>query len=448
MVSLPPDLSIGVATAAYQIEGGVREGGRGRSIWDDFCDRPGVIADGSSGEVATDHYHRYLEDIALMRELGVDSYRFSIAWPRVLPQGAGAVNEEGLAFYDRLVDGLLEAGIEPCATLFHWDLPSALQEHGGWRSRETALRFGEYAQVVGERLGDRVAMWCPINEPAIFTMLGHAIGEHAPGLHLGFDSLQVGHHLLLGHGLAVQALRAAGARSVGTANNHTPVWVYGDSEIDRAAADLYDIIHNRMFAEPILLGQYPNGMGEGLPGPVADDLAIIAEPIDFYGVNYYNPTLVGAASAGDDLPFALHQITGYEQTAFGWPVVPSGLTEILNQLNERYGAALPPVHVTESGCSQVDVVAADGTVADPARIAYLTSHLEAVLAARAEGVDVRGYYVWSLIDNFEWAQGYQQRFGLVHCDYDNSQRRTPKESYRWLQSVLAERGSRISPGRP
>lgn len=448
MVSLPPDLSIGVATAAYQIEGGVREGGRGRSIWDDFCDRPGVIADGSSGEVATDHYHRYLEDIALMRELGVDSYRFSIAWPRVLPQGAGAVNEEGLAFYDRLVDGLLEAGIEPCATLFHWDLPSALQEHGGWRSRETALRFGEYAQVVGERLGDRVAMWCPINEPAIFTMLGHAICEHAPGLHLGFDSLQVGHHLLLGHGLAVQALRAAGARSVGTANNHTPVWVYGDSEIDRAAADLYDIIHNRMFAEPILLGQYPNGMGEGLPGPVADDLAIIAEPIDFYGVNYYNPTLVGAASAGDDLPFALHQITGYEQTAFGWPVVPSGLTEILNQLNERYGAALPPVHVTESGCSQVDVVAADGTVADPARIAYLTSHLEAVLAARAEGVDVRGYYVWSLIDNFEWAQGYQQRFGLVHCDYDNSQRRTPKESYRWLQSVLAERGSRISPGRP
>lgn len=438
MVSLPRDLSIGVATASYQIEGGVRAGGRGRSIWDDFCERPGAIADGSSGAVATDHYHRYPQDIALMRDLGVDAYRFSIAWPRVIPQGVGAVNPDGLAFYDRLVDGLLEAGITPCATLFHWDLPSVLQGDGGWRERDTAYRFADYAHVVAERLADRVGMWCPVNEPVIVTLLGHATGEHAPGLTMGFDALAVGHHLLLGHGLAVQALRAAGAASVGSANNHTPVWVAGDTDADRDAAALYDTIHNRMFAEPMLLGAYPNGMGEGLPGPVEQDLAIISSPVDFYGVNYYNPTLVGAPGPGDDLPFALHEIDGYERTAFGWPVVPAGLSEILVQLRERYGEALPPIYVTESGCSQPDAVER-GRIEDSARIRYLQGHLEAVLEARAKGVDVRGYVVWSLIDNFEWAQGYTQRFGLVHCDYDNSQRRTPKESYHWLQSVLAER---------
>lgn len=456
---LPTDFVFGTSTASYQIEGGVTAGGRGRSIWDDFVDRPGTIRDGSSGAVACDSYHRWNEDVDLLRGLGVDAYRFSIAWPRIQPSGSGTVNHEGLDFYDRAVDALCEAGIAPFVTLYHWDLPSALQARGGWMARDTAERFGEYAAVVADRLADRVALWLPVNEPVVVTIFGHALGIHAPGEERGFEALAGAHHLLLAHGLATRALRAAGARAVGTANNHTPVHAASDSDEDVSAAALYDTIHNRAFAEPVLLGEYPNGMGEGMPGPVAEDLRIISEPLDAYGVNYYNPTAVGAPgsptvtaalldAASEELPmhvpegipFAVVPVAADERTAFGWPVAPGGLTELLVQLRERYGDALPPIHITESGCSTHDRVE-DGTVHDEARIRYLDAHLGAVADAIAAGVDVRGYFVWSLLDNFEWAEGYTQRFGLVRVDVGDGETRTPKDSYAWLRDrISATRG--------
>ncbi len=453
--NLPRDFVFGTSTASYQIEGGITAGGRGRSIWDDFCEQPGAILDGSSGAVACDSFHRWGEDVDLMRGLGADAYRFSIAWPRIQPTGSGPANPAGLDFYDRAVDALLEAGVAPFATLYHWDLPSALQDAGGWMARATAERFGEYAAIVGERLADRVAMWIPVNEPVVTTLLGHAVGEHAPGQQLGFEALGAAHHLLLGHGLATRALRAAGARAIGSANNHTPVHAASDSPEDVAAAELYDTIHNRAFAEPILLGEYPNGMGEGMPGPVAEDLKIISEPLDAYGVNYYNPTKVGApgspavtaalaapeSDAGmqvpEGIPFALVPVEAAERTAFGWPVAPEGLTELLVQLRDRYGDRLPPIHITESGCSTHDVLQ-DGAVHDEARIRYLDAHLGAVAAARDEGVDVRGYFVWSLLDNFEWAEGYTQRFGLVRVEFGEGETRIPKDSYAWYRDRIAQ----------
>ena len=389
-----------------------------------------------------------------MRDLGTDAYRFSLAWPRIQPTGAGPANPQGLDFYDRAVDALCEAGVAPFVTLYHWDLPAALQAQGGWMVRETAERFGDYAGLVAERLADRVAMWLPVNEPVVATLFGNALGVHAPGESRGFEALAAAHHLLLGHGLATRALRAAGAAAVGTANNHTPVHAVSDADEDVAAAALYDTIHNRAFAEPILLGEYPNGMGDGMPGPVAEDLAVISEPLDAYGINYYNPTLVGmpgspgteaARDAVPDqqvqltvpegIPFDLVPVTAREYTAFGWPVAPEGLTEVLVQLRDRYGDRLPPVHVTESGCSTHDVVE-DGTVHDDARIRYLDQHLDAEADAIDVGVDVRGYFVWSLLDNFEWAEGYTQRFGLVRVGAD--QERIPKDSYAWLRDRIRE----------
>jgi beta-glucosidase len=435
---LPAGFVLGASTAAYQIEGAVDEDGRGPSVWDTFCAEPGRIADGSSGAVACDHYHRMPEDVALMRQLGIDGYRFSVSWPRVFPAGSGRANPAGLAFYDRLVDALLEAGITPMATLFHWDLPQALQDKGGWLSRDTVERFAEYATVVGMKLGDRVGHWCPVNEPNVVTMLGHAVGLHAPGQRLLLDALPVAHHLLLGHGRAVQALRSVGARSVGTACSHTPVWPASDSPADRTAADLYDTLWNRVFADPVLLGRYPDGFAELMPGPVEDDLAVISAPLDFYGLNYYNPTRVAdpssvAAGHGpfdvEGLPFRMVDIEGYPHTDFGWPVVPAGLREVLGRLKERYGAALPPVHVTENGCAYEEVQ-------DPRRIEYLSSHLAAVAGAIEDGVDVRGYWTWSLLDNFEWAEGYTKRFGLVHVDYE-TQRRTPRDSFHWYAGLIA-----------
>lgn len=457
---LPRDFLFGTSTASYQIEGGVTAGGRGRSIWDDFCDRPGAIADGSSGAVACDSYHRWDEDVELLHGLGVDAYRFSIAWPRIQPDGAGPANAAGLDFYDRAVDALCKAGIAPFATLYHWDLPAALQAKGGWMARETAERFGDYAALVADRLADRVAMWIPVNEPVVATLFGHAIGLHAPGESRGFEALAAAHHLLLGHGLATRSLRAEGVAAIGTANNHTPVHAVSEADEDVAAAALYDTIHNRAFAEPILLGEYPDGMGDGMPGPVAEDLTVISSPLDAYGVNYYNPTLVGmpgspgtaAARAAvpdhqvqlavpEGIPFDLVPVPAREYTAFGWPVASEGLTEVLVQLRERYGDKLPPVHITESGCSTHDVVE-DGTVHDQARIRYLDQHLDAVADAIDAGVDVRGYFVWSLLDNFEWAEGYTQRFGLVRVDVEGDQQRVPKDSYAWLRERIRETRTR------
>jgi beta-glucosidase len=336
-------------------------------------------------------------------------------------------------------------------TLFHWDLPQALQDRGGWRSRDTAERFAEYATLVALRLGDRVEHWCPVNEPNVFTMLGHAVGAHAPGLRLMLDALPVAHHLLLGHGRAVAALRAAGARSVGTATNHSPAWPASADPADVAAAEQYDTLWNRLFADPVLLGRYPQGFAELMPGSpsgdLSDDLAAISAPLDFYGLNYYYPTRVAdpasplAAGAQSRLdmtgaPFALVPVEGYPRTAFDWPVVPEGLRELLVTMKQRYGDALPPVYVTESGCAYDHAPDENGRIDDPQRIEYLDAHLRAIAGAVEDGVDVRGYYTWSLMDNFEWAEGYTKRFGLVHVDFE-TQRRTPKSSYAWYRDVIA-----------
>jgi beta-glucosidase len=437
----PKDFLWGVATAAFQVEGAVAEDGRGPSIWDTFTAEPGRIHNGETADIACDHYHRYREDVALMKELGVGAYRFSIAWPRVLPSGAGHVNQQGLDFYERLVDELLAAGIKPAVTLFHWDLPQALEDEGGWLERDTALRLADYASVVGQRLGDRVHMWMPLNEPMVFSMFGYATGYHAPGKALGFGALPVVHHLLLGHGLAAQALRAAGCGNIGIASNHAPTWAASDSDEDREAAQVYDALINWMYADPILRGEYPDPLiSAGMPVGWEDDMATIATPLDWFGINYYQPARIGApgtvadsavlegAHLPEGLPFEPRAITGYPTTAFGWPVIPDGLREIVTTFRERYGDALPPLYITESGCSYPGVH-------DPERIAYHEGHLRALKEAMDAGADVRGYFVWTLIDNFEWAAGYEQRFGLVHVDYDTLAR-TPKDSFYWFQSAV------------
>ncbi|MFI1205832.1 GH1 family beta-glucosidase [Streptomyces sp. NPDC020883] len=440
----PRDFLWGVATSAAQIEGAVDEDGRGPSAWDVFAAGAGRIKDGSDPRVTTDHYHRYREDVALLRELGVGAYRFSVAWPRVVPEGHGPVNEAGLDFYDRLVDALLEAGVAPVPTLFHWDTPQPLEAAGGWLVRDTAEHFAAYADTVAARLGDRVTRWITLNEPAELTLLGYGLGQHAPGRRLLFDALPAAHHQLLGHGLAVRALRARGATAIGIANSHGPTWPASGSPADTEAAGLYDLLLNRLFAEPILLGRYPDeDLAALLPGPVADDLKTISTPLDWYGINYYQPTRVGAPDATDGaapadfsgvrlpagLPFAPREIEGRPRTGFGWPVVPEALTELLLTFHERYGASLPPVIITENGCAY------DG-IEDPERIAFLDAHLRALRAAMDAGVDVRGYFVWSLLDNFEWAEGFRQRFGLVHVDYA-TRGRTPKASFHWLRSLIA-----------
>ncbi|KOT49360.1 MULTISPECIES: GH1 family beta-glucosidase [Streptomyces] len=434
----------GVSTSAYQIEGAVDEDGRGRSAWDGFAAEAGRIKDGSDARVATDHYHRYREDVALIKELGVGAYRFSVAWPRVMPDGGPRVNAAGLDFYDRLVDELCAAGVRPVPTLFHWDTPEAVEAAGGWLERDTARRFAAYADAVAARLGDRVDRWITLNEPAELTLLGYGLGQHAPGRQLGFAALPAAHHQLLGHGLAVQALRARGADNIGIANSHGPTWAASESAADQEAAGLYDLLLNRLFAEPVLLGRYPEEeltaallSGADLDG----DLRIIGEPLDWYGVNYYQPTKVGAPQAADGgpaafagielppgLPFAPRAIEGYPLTDFGWPVVPAALTELLTGFRDRYGDRLPPVVITENGCSYEGVE-------DRERIAFLDAHIRAVHDAVTAGVDVRGYFVWSLLDNFEWAEGYARRFGLVHVDY-GTLARTPKASYHWLRDAL------------
>jgi len=455
----PDDFVWGVSTSAYQIEGAVDADGRGRSVWDTFCAEPGRIDAGATGEVTCDHYHRYAEDVALMADLGVDAYRFSVSWPRVQPTGRGPANAAGLDFYDRLVDELRAHHIAPMLTLYHWDTPQELEDTGGWTVRDTAHRFADYAALVADRLGDRVAYWITLNEPAMVTMLGYGIGVHAPGRQLLLDALPTAHHQLYGHGLAVAALRAAGVPGqVGITNNHTPVVAAGGTPgaapgpADLAAADAYDLLHNRIFADPVLRGRYPSGPeGFGVLDELATDteaLATIAAPLDFYGVNYYQPTRICApgplaaeippelTDALPPLPFGFAPFDAEApRTGFGWPIVPTGLTDLLTDLTRRYGNRLPPLYVTENGASFPDQPAPDGTVPDPERVDYLARHVDAVAAARDAGVDVRGYFVWSLLDNFEWAAGYSQRFGLVHVDYA-SRRRTPKSSYRWYRDLL------------
>lgn len=442
--AFPPGFLWGAAASAFQTEGAADADGKGPSGWDAFA-AAGRIKDGADAARGTGFHDRYREDVALLAGLGADAFRFSVSWPRVVPGGSGPVNARGLDFYDRLVDELCAHGITPAPTLYHWDTPLPLDEAGGWLRRDTAERFAEYAAAVAARLTDRVPLWMTVNEPAEVTLLGYALGEHAPGRQLLFDALPAAHHQLLAHGLAVQALRAAGADDIGLAVSHSPVWTAGESDEDRFAAELYDTVTNRLFADPLLTGAYPDGFAGLMPGPVADDLAVIAQPLDFYGVNYYHPMLVGApapdaldgfAGVGmpAELPFGLREIATDERTDFGWPVVPDGLRELLVSLQDRYGDRLPPVVVTENGCSY------DG-IDDRRRIAFLDAHLRSLHEAMTSGVDVRGYFTWSLTDNIEWVEGASQRFGLVHVDYATL-RRTPKASYAWYRDTIADQKRR------
>lgn len=458
---LKPGFTLGVAAAAFQIEGALAAGGRGPSGWDAFAAKPGTIANGHSPAVACDHYNRAPEDIALMQELGIDSYRFSLSWPRIQPDGRGAFNARGLDFYDRLIDQLLAAGISPMATLYHWDTPLPLEVSGGWMNRATAGHFADYVAAAAKRLGDRVAQWVTLNEPVSVTLNGYALGVHAPGRDLLFHALPSVHHQLLGHGLAVQALRAAGvAGAIGITNLHSPVRPATRKLTDRLLAKVFDLVLNRLYSDPILLGRYPKPPAaarawfRSLDKASDDDLRLISQPLDFYGVNYYYPVKVaagqgpadtpaGTAEAMARVPFHLAAFPEYATTGFGWPVAPEHLGILLRELKDRYGAALPPLYITESGASFPEPEHVTGPIADGRRIDYLAHHLHQAMVSTAPGgiahdVELLGYYVWTLMDNFEWAAGYSQRFGLVHVDFDTL-KRTPKKSFYWLQALSRAR---------
>ena len=430
----PADFVWGVATSAFQIEGAAREGGKGESIWDRFCRVPGAIADASTGDVACDHCHRLEEDLDLIASLGVDAYRFSVSWPRVRPDGKGAWSEPGLAFYDRLVDGLLARGVRPHLTLNHWDLPQALQDAGGWAARDTVQRFVEYAQGMQRRLGDRLAAITTHNEPWVIAMLGHESGVFAPGLKSRRTAMQVSHHLLLSHGLALQALRADGARApLGIVLNLAHIEPATASPADAAQARLDDARGRRWYTDALFQGRYPpellDELGADAPVTEPGDMAAIAAPLDFLGVNYYFRVLSSADGSFDV------RSTGATMTDMGWEVHPRGMTELLLTLHREY--RLPPVFITENGAAFPDTLV-DGRVNDPDRIDYLRTHIAAVADAMRQGVPVSGYMVWSLLDNFEWTSGYAKRFGIVHVDYA-TQRRTLKDSAHWYRDFLARR---------
>ena len=437
----PSDFLWGVATSAYQIEGAVAEDGRGESIWDTFCRIPGAIADGSSGEPACDHYHRYRQDVELMRQLGVRAYRFSIAWPRIFPQGRGSPQTAGLDFYQRLLDVLERADILPVATLYHWDLPQALQYRGGWTHRDTAFRFADYAAFLFDRLGDRIRHWITVNEPSVAAIMGHLTGEHAPGLRDPAEALRAAHHLLLAHGLAVQGFRQAGLRgdpAIGIALHLFPVHPEGDAPEDERAARLLDGLANRWFLETIFKKAYPADVWEHLaavlpmPHVQEGDLELIGQPLDFLGVNYYTRQRVRHDPAEPVLPVKLLPPAG-PTTDMGWEIYPDGLLEVLLRVAED--CRPPAIYVTENGAAFPDEVGPDGRVRDPRRIEFLREHLIRVLRALEKGVPVRGYFVWSLLDNFEWQHGYTKRFGLFYVDFA-TQERLWKDSARWFSRVV------------
>ncbi|MDP9362838.1 MAG: GH1 family beta-glucosidase [Chloroflexota bacterium] len=430
----------GAATAAYQIEGAAREDGRGESIWDRFSQTPGKTVNGDTGDVACDHYHRWRGDIDLMREIGINVYRFSIAWPRVLPEGRGRVNEAGLAFYDRLVDGLLSAGITPWATLYHWDLPQSLEDRGGWPRRATAEAFAEYADVLTSRLGDRVKHWITLNEPWCSGFLGYLTGEHAPGRTDRADALRAVHALLLAHGLTVPIVRrnSPGAE-VGITLNLTPTYAATDGAADRAAARRHDGFFNRWFLDPLYGRGYPDDMlalyGDAAPRPEAADFDTIAASTDFLGINYYSPAYVRDEPDNPPLRIGHASPPGVERTEMGWLVEPRGLHDLLRRLHHEYPAG--PLYVTENGAAYPDPPPREGRVADPERTRYYVGHLAAARRAIADGAPLAGYFAWSLMDNFEWAFGYTRRFGITHVDF-TTQQRTIKDSGRWYGRVVSE----------
>ena len=471
--SFPANFLWGAATAAYQIEGATQVDGRGPSIWDRFAHTPGKVRDGDTGDVAADHFHLMAEDVDLMAQLGLGAYRFSIAWPRIVPEGRGDVNVRGLDFYERLVDKLLERGIEPVATLYHWDLPEALENNGGWLNRATSFAFAEYAEVVVRRLGDRVARWITLNEPWCSAYLGYGTGVHAPGLRSMDAAVTAGHHLLLAHGLAVPRLRAlAGpAARVGITLNLTPVYAADERSQTLRAQRETNKFHNSWFLDPIFLGAYPEGFFAGLgvsaPEAYSGDLQAIAAPIDFLGVNYYSRLLL----RGDDTPGAVRRtapsypdgqvvgpVPGSTYTDMGWEVYQEGLVDLLVALRRDYGPRA--IAITENGAAFHDTWAGGEHVHDAQRVAYVRAHIQALAVAVSLGVPVEGYFAWSLLDNFEWAEGYRCRFGLVYVDYP-SQRRIVKDSGHWYAALLAayracvrregrrsQRGSRIAPVQP
>ncbi|MFJ8928549.1 GH1 family beta-glucosidase [Streptomyces sp. NPDC102364] len=452
----------GAATASYQIEGAVREDGRTPSIWDTFSHTPGKVLNGDTGDVAVDHYHRWRDDVRLMADLGLTSYRFSVAWPRVQPTGRGPAVQRGLDFYRGLVDELLTHGIKPVVTLYHWDLPQELENAGGWPERDTAYRFAEYAGLVGEALGDRVESWVTLNEPWCSAFLGYSSGVHAPGRTDPAAALRAAHHLNLGHGLATSALRGVlpARAKVGISLNPSVVRALTESPEDQDARRRIDALANRVFTGPLLKGAYPRDLFTDTAA-ITDwsfvrdgDTAAIHQPLDFIGLNYYTPAVVSGPRpdqdgprldghgssehspwpAADDVLF--HHAPG-ELTAMNWPVDPTGLTDLL--LDHTALAPGIPLYVTENGAAYEDVVGADGRVHDPDRIRYLHGHLAAVHDAIEQGADVRGYFLWSLLDNFEWAYGYGKRFGAVYVDYE-TQERIPKSSAAWYSQVARSGG--------
>ncbi len=430
----PDGFLFGTATASYQIEGAVDEDGRGRSIWDTFSHMPGKIMNGDTGDVACDHYHRFREDVGLMRELNLNAYRFSIAWPRVIPDGVGAVNQKGLDFYDALVDELLKNEIRPFVTLFHWDLPQALQDRGGFANREIVEAFRDYAAVVREALGDRVKDWITLNEPSVYSFMGHVLGVHAPGLNDPIAAAAVAHHLLLAHGAAVDVLREDPEASVGTTLNLTAVQPATDSAEDEEGARYADALYNRVFLDPVFGRGYPVEMRDVFPAVPEEpgDQEAIARPLDFLGINYYTRLL---ARGAPNSPLKFIPVSGPGPvTEMGWEVYPEGLEQVLRRVWNDYRPG--KIFVTENGAAFADPVPQDGRVHDPERVSYLKSHLEAVLDAIDAGVEVGGYFCWSLLDNFEWSFGYSKRFGLIYVDYP-TQRRFIKDSGKFYSAVAA-----------
>jgi len=443
--SFPADFLWGAATSAYQVEGSPLADGAGASIWHRFSHTPGLVANGENGDVACDHYHRYEADIALMRELGLNAYRFSVSWSRIFPEGKGHINEKGLDFYRRLVDSLRAAGIQPLITLFHWDLPAALDDRGGWLNRNIARWFADYASVMYRALDDRQPMWATLNEPWVVTDGGYLHGPLAPGHRNWFETPIAAHNLLRAHGAAVAAYRATGKGRIGIVVNLEPKYPASESDQDRQAIVRADAYMNRQYLDPIFLGAYPSEFpqmyGEAWPEFPEPDFADIRQPIDFVGINYYkrgitkydDKTIIERAIRIDN-PRAIY-------TETDWEVFPQGLTDILVWVRERYGKT--PLYITENGAAFYDPPTANGTVQDPLRVDYLHQHLTAAREAMRRGVDLRGYCVWSLLDNFEWALGYAKRFGIVHVDFQ-TQKRTMKASALFYRDVIRSRGANLS----
>ena len=449
--TFPSDFVWGTATASYQIEGAVHEDGRGASIWDTFAHTPGKISDGTNGDVADDHYHRYAEDIAILADLGMNAYRFSIAWPRIQADGTGAANPAGIDFYRRVAETCREHGITPDATLYHWDLPQALEDEGGWLSLDTAARFRDYAALTHDALGDVIDHWITLNEPWCSALLGYGNGVHAPGLTVGSDALKAAHHLLLGHGLAINAMRESRHTStLGITLNLYSIRAASDSAVDQEAARRSDGLSNRFFLDPVLLGKYPDDVL--LDAGVTDwfnersgDLEVISTPIDFMGINYYsrhtaagpedgqfsNPDVASASPGSENVRMI---DTGADKTEMGWEIHPDGLVDVVEMVHERAGEL--PIFITENGAAYPDEVGPDGQVDDEERRHYFELHTGACADALAKGLPLKGYFAWSLMDNFEWAFGYSRRFGIVHVDYE-TQARTVKKSGLWFRDFLA-----------